>query len=93
MISWQLNVSIKDHQQLAKYKTKKVEQEAKNKWVARRTNNSPYTKVHELVEELKAISHPNEEQEHLKDIFWSATRWMQYEKSHSGQPVGIGLYR
>jgi hypothetical protein len=32
---------------------------------ARKTHNSPYAKIRELVEEYEAISHPNEEQERL----------------------------
>jgi hypothetical protein len=36
--------------------------------MARRTHNSPYTKIQELVEELEVISHPNEEQKCLREI-------------------------
>jgi hypothetical protein len=44
--------------------------------MAGRTQNSPYTKIQELVEELKAISHPNEEQEHLREILQSIALWI-----------------
>jgi hypothetical protein len=39
--------------------------------VAGRTHNSPYTKIQELAKELKAISHPNKEQECLREILRS----------------------
>jgi hypothetical protein len=50
---------------LAKYDRKKPEQEAEERYVAGKTNNSPYDRIIELAEELEAISHPNEEQECL----------------------------
>jgi hypothetical protein len=43
---------------LAKYGKKKSEQEAEERYAAGRANNSPYDRIKELAEELKAISHP-----------------------------------
>jgi hypothetical protein len=40
----------------------------KERRAAGRTHNSPYTKIQELAEELEAISHPNVEQERLREI-------------------------
>jgi hypothetical protein len=48
---------------LAEYDRKKSEQEAEERYAAGKANNSPYDRIRELVEELDAISHPNEEQE------------------------------
>jgi hypothetical protein len=36
-----------------------------------KANNSPYDKIRERAEELEAISHPNEEQERLREVLWS----------------------
>jgi hypothetical protein len=54
---------IRYESNLAEYDRKKSEQEVEERCRARRANNSPYDRIKELVEELKAISHPNEEQE------------------------------
>lgn len=58
---------------LAKYNRKKVEWEDKNRRVDGRTNNSPYTRIRELAEDLKAIPHLDEEQERLREIIRSTT--------------------
>jgi hypothetical protein len=47
---------------MAEYNKKKSEQEAEE-WRVTRMHNSPYDKIREALEELEAISHPNEEQE------------------------------
>jgi hypothetical protein len=47
--------------------------------------NSPYTKIQELAKELKAISHPNEEQEHIRKILRSTAIRIQSGKAHSKQ--------
>jgi hypothetical protein len=47
---------------MAKYNKKKLEQGAKERR-ATRMHNSPYDKIREALEELKAVSHPNKEQE------------------------------
>jgi hypothetical protein len=45
---------------MAEYNRKKSEQEAEERR-ASRMHNSSYDKIWEVLEELKAISHPNEE--------------------------------
>jgi hypothetical protein len=47
---------------MAKYNKKKLEQQAKERRTTR-GHNSPYNKIREALEELEAVSHPNEEQE------------------------------
>jgi len=49
---------------MAEYNKKKSEQEAEERH-ATRMHNSPYDKIREVLEELRAVSHPNEEQERL----------------------------
>jgi hypothetical protein len=53
---------------LAEYDRKKSEQEAEERYAARKINNSPYDRIRELAKEPEAISHPNEEQERLREI-------------------------
>jgi hypothetical protein len=43
---------------LAEYDRKKSEQEAEERYSARMVENSPYDRIRELAEELKAIFHP-----------------------------------
>jgi hypothetical protein len=50
--------------ELAEYNKRKSEREAKERHVAR-AHRAPYDKIQEELEELKAISHPNEEQVQL----------------------------
>jgi hypothetical protein len=52
---------------MAEYNKKKSEQEAEE-WHVTRMHNSPYDKIREALEELEAISHPNEEQERLQEV-------------------------
>jgi hypothetical protein len=52
---------------MAEYNKKKSEQEAEERR-ATRVHNSLYDKIREALEELKAISHPNEEQERLREV-------------------------
>jgi aminopeptidase N len=49
---------------LAEYNKKKSKREAEERRAAR-THKAPYDKIREALEELEAISHPNEEQEQL----------------------------
>jgi hypothetical protein len=53
---------------MAEYNRRKSKQEVEERRAAGMTHNSPYIKIHELAEELKAISHPNVEQECLREI-------------------------
>jgi hypothetical protein len=50
--------------ELAKYYKRRSEKEAKERR-ATRAHEAPYNKIREALEEFKAISHPNEEQERL----------------------------
>jgi hypothetical protein len=72
---------------LAEYIRRKSEQEMEEMHVARMTHNSPYTKIEELAEELEAISHPNVEQEHLREILRSTAIQIQGGKALSKQPA------
>jgi hypothetical protein len=49
---------------LAEYHKRKSEKEAEERRVVR-VHGAPYDKIREALEELEAISHPNEEQEQL----------------------------
>jgi hypothetical protein len=48
--------------ELAEYNKRKSEREVKERR-ATRAHRAPYDKIQEALEELKVISHPNEEQE------------------------------
>jgi phosphoglycolate phosphatase-like HAD superfamily hydrolase len=50
--------------ELAEYHKRKSEKEAKERCTAR-VHGAPYDKIREALQELKAISHPNKEQEQL----------------------------
>jgi hypothetical protein len=50
--------------ELAEYYKRRSEKEAEERRVAR-VHEAPYDKIQEALEELEAISHPNEEQEQL----------------------------
>jgi hypothetical protein len=50
--------------ELAEYYKRKSEKEVKERRAAR-VHEAPYDKIREALEELEAISHPNEEQEQL----------------------------
>jgi len=51
---------------LDKCNRKKMKQEVENRCMGGRINNSPYTKICELMKELEAISHANKDQECLR---------------------------
>jgi hypothetical protein len=48
--------------ELAEYYKRRLEKEAEERH-ATRAHEAPYNNIREALEELKAISHPNEEQE------------------------------
>jgi hypothetical protein len=50
--------------ELAEYYKRRLEKEAEERRVTR-AHEAPYNKIREAMEELEAISHPNEEQERL----------------------------
>jgi hypothetical protein len=66
---------------LAEYDRKKSKQKAEKRYAARKTNNSPCDRIRELAEELEAISHPNEEQERLREVLRSTTSKTRKSKS------------
>jgi hypothetical protein len=53
--------------ELAEYHKRKSEKEAEERRVAR-VHGAPYDKIREALEELEAISHPNKEQEQLREV-------------------------
>jgi hypothetical protein len=53
--------------ELAEYHKRKSEKEAEERHVDR-VHEAPYDKIREALEELEAISHPNEEQEQLREV-------------------------
>ena len=55
---------IKYESDLAEYNRRKLEREIKEG----RAANTPYDKIWEALEELRATSHPNEKQEQLRDF-------------------------
>jgi hypothetical protein len=52
---------------LAEYRKRKLEKEAEERR-ATRVHGAPYDKIGEVLEELEVISHPNEEQEQLREV-------------------------
>jgi hypothetical protein len=52
---------------LAEYHKRKSKKEAIEKRAAR-VHGAPYDKIREALEELEAVSHPNEEQEQLREV-------------------------
>jgi hypothetical protein len=65
--------------ELAKYNKRKSEREAKERRVTR-THRAPYNKIREAIEELEAISHPNEEQQQLREVLRTTAL-----KAHDGR--------
>jgi hypothetical protein len=53
--------------ELAEYYKRRSEKEAKERRTTR-THEAPYDKIREALEELEAISHPNEELEQLREV-------------------------
>jgi hypothetical protein len=53
--------------ELAEYNKRKSEREAEERRAAR-AHRAPYDKIREALEELEAISYPNEEQEQLREV-------------------------
>jgi hypothetical protein len=65
--------------ELAEYHKRKSKKEAEEKCAAR-VHEAPYNKIREALEELKAISHPNEEQEQLQEVLRTTAL-----KAHGGR--------
>jgi len=77
---------------IAEYNKKKSEQEAEER-CATRMHNSPYDKIREALEELKAVSHPNEEQEQLQDILRPTALRTHDGRTHSRLPARSASHR
>jgi hypothetical protein len=70
--------------ELAEYCKRRSEKEAKEKCTTR-AHEAPYNKTREAMEELEAISHPNEEQERLREVLRTTA-----QKVHGGRaPFGF----
>jgi hypothetical protein len=65
--------------ELAEYNKRKSKREVEERRAAR-AHRAPYDKIQEVLEELKAISHPNEEQEHLQEVLRTTAL-----KAHGGK--------
>jgi ferritin len=65
--------------ELAEYYKRRSEKEAEEKH-ATRAHEAPYNKIREALEELEAISHPNEEQERLQEVLRTTA-----QKVHGGK--------
>jgi hypothetical protein len=71
--------------ELAEYHKRKSKKEAKERRAAR-VREAPYDKIQAL-EELKAISHPNEEQEQLQKVIRTTTLRAHGGRTHSRLPA------
>jgi hypothetical protein len=56
---------------MAEYNKRRSEREAEERRATEKTHDSPYAKIRELAKEFEVISHPNEEQERLREILRS----------------------
>jgi hypothetical protein len=78
---------------LAEYDRMKLEREAEERYTARKANNSPYDIIRELAKELNAISHPNEEQERLREVLWSIALRAHNGRARSRLPARSASHR
>jgi hypothetical protein len=72
--------------ELAKYYKRRSEKEVEEKR-ATRAHEAPYNKIREAMEELKAISHPNKEQERLREVLLTAAQKVHGGRAPSGFPA------
>jgi histone acetyltransferase (RNA polymerase elongator complex component) len=72
--------------ELAEYNKRKSEREAEEMRTAR-AHRAPYDKIQEKLEELEAISHPNEEQEELREVFRTTALKAHDGRTHSKLPA------
>jgi ferritin len=59
-----------DMNEYDKHRRKREEEDRRG---AEKANNSPYVKIREMIEELNAVSRPNEEQRHLREVLRRTT--------------------
>jgi hypothetical protein len=74
--------------ELAEYHKRRSEKEAKERRVAR-VHEAPYDKIREALEELEEISHPNEEQEQLREVLRTTALRAHGGRTHSRLPARI----
>jgi hypothetical protein len=67
---------------LAEYHQRKSEKETEERR-ATRVHEAPYDKIREALEELEAISHPNEEQEQLREVLSTTALRAHGGRTHS----------
>ena len=80
---------IRYESELAEYDRRKLEREVEE----RRTAHTPYDKIREALEELRATSHPSEKQEQLWDFLRSAALRTHEERTHSRLPARSTTHR
>jgi hypothetical protein len=68
--------------ELAKYHKRKSEKETEERRTTR-GHRAPYDKLWEALEELEAISHPNEEQEQLREVLQTIAMRAHGGRTHS----------
>jgi hypothetical protein len=73
--------------ELTEYNKRKSEREAKERHVAR-AHRAPYDMIQEALEELKAISHHNEEQEQLREVLRTRPSRRMAEELVPSSPLG-----
>jgi hypothetical protein len=77
--------------ELAEYYKRKSEKEAEERHAAR-VHEPPYDKIREVLEELKAISHPNKKQEQLREVLRTTTLRAHGGRTHSKLPARSALH-
>jgi hypothetical protein len=68
--------------ELAEYYKRRSEKEAKERHAAR-VHEAPYDKIRDALEELEAISHPNKEQEQLRQVLRTTAQRVHDGRTHS----------
>jgi hypothetical protein len=77
--------------ELAEYYKKRSMKEAKERRAAR-AHKAPCNKMQETLEELKVISHPNEEQEQLREVLWTTAKKVHGGRAPFGFPARTALH-
>ena len=80
---------IRYESDLAEYNKKKLQLEVEEKHAA----NAPFNRIQEALEELEAISHPDEEQEQLRDILRSIALRTHDRRTRSRLPARTASHR
>jgi hypothetical protein len=77
--------------ELAEYYKKRSEKEAEER-CATRAHEAPYNKIREALEKLEAISHPNEEQERLREVLRTTAQKVHGGRAPSGVPARMASH-